>query len=134
MADRETIHDNEFISIYYYPDKKIIHHEFHKRASGQILQDAFTAGADLMEKTSCQKWLSDDRKNSVYAEEDRNWSANNFRPRIIKAGMKFWAILLPEKAMGQLNMKTVIAEYAEKGVTIQIFEDAIEAMKWLESQ
>ena len=134
MADRETIHDNEFISVYYYPDKKIIHHEFHKRASGQTLHDAFTAGADLMERTRCEKWLSDDRKNSLYAEEDRNWSANHFRPRVIKAGMKHWAVLLPDKALGQLNMKEVIKTYADKGVTIQIFQDAIKAMKWLESQ
>jgi hypothetical protein len=87
-----------------------------------------------MERTRCPKWLSDDRKNSVYVEEDRNWSASHFRPRIIKAGMKYWAILLPEKAIGQLNMRDVIAEYAEKGVTLQIFDDPIEAMKWLESQ
>jgi hypothetical protein len=134
MADRQTIHDNEFISIYYYPDKKIIHHEFHQRAKGQTLQDAFTAGAELMEKIQCEKWLSDDRKNSVYAEEDRNWSATHFRPRVIKAGMKFWAVLLPEKAIGQLNMREVIKVYEEKGVTIKIFQDAVEAMKWLESQ
>lgn len=134
MASRQIIHDNEFISVYYYPDKKIIHHEFHKRASGEPLQKAFTAGAELMERTRCQKWLSDDRKNSLYAEEDRNWSAKNFRPRIIGAGMKFWAILLPEKAIGQLNMKAVVADYAEKGVTIQIFDDDEEAMTWLESQ
>ena len=133
MAERQTIHDNDFISIYYYPDKKIIHHEFHKRASGQIFQDAFIAGAESMEKNRCQKWLSDDRNNSVYAEEDRNWSAANFRPRIIKAGLKFWAILLPEKTIGQLNMKKVIEEYAEKGVTIEIFEDAVRALEWLES-
>ena len=27
MADRQTILDNEFITMWYYPDKKIIHHE-----------------------------------------------------------------------------------------------------------
>ena len=134
MADRQTIHDNEFISVYYYPDKKIIHHKFHKRASGQILQDAFTAGADLMERSPCTKWLSDDRKNSVYVDEDKNWAAKHFRPRIIKAGMKYWAILLPEKPVGQMNMRNVIAEYAEKGIILQIFDDPIEAMGWLESQ
>lgn len=134
MADRQTIHDNELISVYYYPDKKIVHHEFHKRASGQPLQDAFTDSAKMMEKTRCGKYLSDDRKNSVYAEEDRKWSATHFGPRLRKAGMNYWAVLLPEKAIGQLNMKEVIKRYAEEGVTVEIFDDPVKAMEWLESQ
>ena len=134
MSDRQVIHNNEFISVYYYPDKKIVHHEFHKRASGQVLYDAFTVCAETMEKTRCQKYLSDDRQNSVYAEEDREWSAKNSRPRLIKAGMKYWALLLPEKAIGQLNMKEVIKRYAEQGVTVEVFQDAAKAMEWLERQ
>ena len=134
MADRQTILDNEFITMWYYPDKKIIHHEFHKFSKGKPIRDALTAGVQHMEKTGCKKWLSDDRKNSVYVEEDRKWAESNYRPRILKAGIKFWAIILPEKAIGQLNMKHVIKKYLEKGVTVETFEDAKKAMKWLESE
>ena len=75
-----------------------------------------------------------DRKNTVISEEDMQWTATEWRPRVIKGGWKFWALVLPEKAIGQLNMKRITKQYADTGVTVQLFNDPDEAMKWLESQ
>jgi hypothetical protein len=49
------------------------------------------------------------------------------------AGWKFWAIVMPDKKIGQMNMQSIIDLYKEKCVTIQIFDDPAEALKWLES-
>jgi hypothetical protein len=88
-----------------------------------------------MEKYGAQKWLSDDRKNSALTKEDQEWSDVHWRPRVIKAGYKHWAIVLPEKLIGELNLKRIIREkYAGTGVTVQLFNDPEEAMKWLERQ
>ena len=132
--EKETIMDNEYYTLLYYPDKKIIHHTFHKFTQGQNFRDGLDAGAKLLEEKKVKKWLSDDRKNSVIVKEDMNWGATVWRPRVIKAGWKYWALVFPEKAIGQLNMKQIIKEYADTGVTAQIFNNPDEALTWLEAQ
>jgi len=131
--EKETIVENENMTLWYYPDTNIIHHEFHQYTKGQTLRDGLSAGAEIMEKKKAQKWLSDDRKNTVIGEDDMEWTANVWRKRVIKAGWKYWALVLPEKAIGQLNMRRIIKEYADTGVTVQIFSNADEAMQWLEA-
>jgi hypothetical protein len=132
--DKELILDNGYMTVWYYPVMKIVHHQMHKFTYGQALRDGLSAGATLLEEKGAQKWLSDDRKNTTLGKDDLNWTATFWRPRVKKAGLKYWAIVLPEKVFGQMVMKQIIEEYANTGVTVQIFTDPAEAMKWLEAQ
>ena len=132
--DKEVILDNEYITVWYYPDKKIVHHQMHKFTYGKTLHDGLSAGAAILEEKGAQKWLSDDRKNTGLGKDDMNWTATVWRPRVVKAGWKYWALVLPEKIIGQMSMKRIIEEYANTGVTVQMFSDPDEAMRWLETQ
>jgi hypothetical protein len=132
--EKEIILDNEYMTIWYYPYKKIVHHEFHKFTYGETLREVLSAGAAILEEKGAQKWLSDDRKNTTLGKDDMNWTATVWRPRVIKAGWKYWALVLPEKVLGQMAMKRIIEEYANTGVTVKIFSDPDEAMRWLETQ
>lgn len=132
--NKEVVLDNEYITVWYYPDKKIIHHQFHKFTCGKDLQDGLSEGATILEKNRARKWLSDDRKNTVIGKEDMEWTATVWRPRVIKAGWKYWALVLPEKTVGQMVMKRIVNEYADTGVTVKMFSDPDEAMRWLEAQ
>ena len=132
--NKEIILDNEYMTLWYYPQKKIVHHEFHKFAYGKTLHDALSAEAAILEEKGAQKYLSDDRKNTTLGKDDLNWTATVWRPRVKKAGLKYWAIVLPEKIFGQMVMKRIVEEYANTGVTVKLFSDPDEAMKWLEAQ
>jgi hypothetical protein len=134
VMDKEVILDNENMTVWYHPDKKIVHHEFHKFTYGKTLWDGLSAGAAILEEKGAQKYLSDDRKNTTLGKDDLNWTATFWRPRVKKAGLKYWAIVLPEKIFGQMVMKRIIEEYADTGVTAQIFSGPDEAMRWLEVQ
>jgi len=81
--------------------KKIVHHEFHKFAYGKTLHDALSTGAAILEEKGAQKYLADDRKNTTLGKDDLNWTATVWRPRVKKAGLKYWAIVLPEKILGR---------------------------------
>jgi hypothetical protein len=129
-----TIIDNEFVTLWYYPEKKIVHHQFHKFLYGQAFRDALNAGVELLQKYGAQKWLSDDRKNSALPKEDVEWAETDWFPRTKKAGWKYWALVLPEQVIGQMNMKRFVRDYSEQGVTVQVFSDPAEAMIWLEKQ
>ncbi len=132
--DKELILDNEYMTVWYYPYKKIVHHEFHKFTYGKTLHDALGAVATVLEERGAQNFLADDRENTTISKDDLNWTATFWRPRVKKAGLKYWAIVPPGNIFGQMVMKRIIEEYANTGVTVQTFSDHDEAMKWLEAQ
>lgn len=131
---KELIMDNEFISLWYYPDTKIIHHEIKKYVFGTTLQEMFVKGCDLMKEKGAKKWLSDDRNNNALTQKDTEWVTTVWFPKMVENGWKYWAIVQPEKIIGQINMKKFARTYAEKGVIANMFSDPDEAMKWLLEQ
>lgn len=46
---------------------------------------------------------------------------------------KYWAVVLPEKVVGQMNMKRVSDDYSKAGITAKRSSDPDEALKWVES-
>jgi hypothetical protein len=132
--DKELILENQYITVWYHKDTKIVHHQFHTFTHGEELQKGLNTGLEVMKKYKTTKWLSDDSKNPVMSQEDIQWTAKDWRPRVIKAGWKYWALVMPEKTAGQMVMGKIIKEYADTGVTVQIFSDPDEAIKWLKSQ
>ena len=91
-------------------------------------------GAEYFEKEGCKKWLSDDRKNSALRKADVEWATNVWKPKMVKAGWKYWAIMMPDLAVGRMSMKLIIDEYEQVGVTVEPFEDVDLALKWLEER
>ncbi|HMQ56618.1 MAG TPA: hypothetical protein PKE64_31030 [Anaerolineae bacterium] len=129
-----TILDNDTFTLRVYPDKKIVHHQIHKFVYGQAFQEVLTKGAELFEKHRCTKWLSDDRGNSALRQEDLQWGQTVWEPRVMKAGWKHWALVLPEKVVGQMNMKKLVERYSQLGLNVKAFSDPDQAMTWLEQQ
>lgn len=129
-----TILDNPFATLWYHPDKGIVHHQVHQFISGPAFQELLLAGSDVLVKNKAQKWLSDDRASAVLRPEDVEWSHVHWFPRTSKGGWKYWAIVQPVKAVGQVTMKNLATTYGKYGITARSFTDPGEAMWWLESQ
>lgn len=130
---KQIILEDEFASLWYYPQIKVVHHKFHKFIYGDHFKKVLSQGADFFEREGCVKWLSDDRNNSALPKEDADWAMTEWNPRVIQAGWKYWAMILPDKSIGKMNMKRLIANYQEQNVTIEIFEDPDTALVWLSS-
>ncbi|ATW27457.1 hypothetical protein DCMF_24310 [Candidatus Formimonas warabiya] len=129
-----TIIDNEFASLWYYPDKKIIHHQIKKYITGKPLQDLLNRGTEELRKNGAKKWLSDDRNNNALGVKDTEWANNIWFPNTAQAGWKYWALVQPEKITGQMNMKRQTSFVSDAGVVVKVFNDPDEAMSWLEAQ
>ncbi len=130
----EKIIDNDYATLSYHTDSKVVHHEFKKFVHGQPFREVLTAGWDLMKKNGSTKWLSDDRGNSALGPDDAQWAQTTWFPGVKAAGWKHWAVVMPEKAIGQLNMKQWISTYAALGINSQLFTDPAAALTWLEKQ
>jgi hypothetical protein len=127
-----TVIDNEYATLVYHEEKKIVHHTFHKPISGQEFRNILDAGADLLRKHGAHKWLSDDRENSTLSQEDTEWSINNWFPRAKGAGWKFWALVVPPDMMARMNLKEFVDTYHEQGLRTMVFTKPEDAMEWIE--
>ena len=129
-----TVLDTKQITIKYYPETKIVHHEMHEYTHGKDFRDALMAGVDAMRRYGANKWLSDDRKNPVFNADDQQWAKDVWAPQVVKAGWKYWAIVKPEKALARVRMEESAERYAKVGVTVKFFTDPDSAMDWLKRQ
>ncbi len=130
----ETVIDNEFITMWFYPDKKMVHHKFKKYVKGEPFRNMLLTGTKLMQEKGATKWLSDDSDMPVLSPDDEEWGRVNWFPQTVKAGWKYWAIVLPKMMVGNVNMKRLASEYSQAGITAEVFDNVEAARKWLESR
>lgn len=128
-----TIIDTDYATLWYHPESKVVHHQFHKFIYGENFRDVLNKGIEVFTENDAHKWLSDDRNNSSLTAEDRDWSLNDWFPRAYDAGWKYWAIIMPDKVAGQLTMNNLMKRYIAPFLTVQVFDDPDHALKWLES-
>jgi hypothetical protein len=128
-----TIVDNEYITLQYLPDKKIIYHTVHKPIPDQPLKDAVNAGTEALKKYGACKWLSDDRKNGPVSPEIAEWGREDWNPRTIAAGWKYWANVVPEEVASAGALSPVIEALFELGLRMMVFTDLKSAFQWLDS-
>jgi hypothetical protein len=131
---RIVVVDNEFGTLWYYPEKRIVHHKFHKFTYEENFRHILTTGAEVLEKHRCRKWLSDDRQIGILHPDDRAWGDENWTPRVIKAGWRYWAVLMPSMATGQMSLNNLADAFSQLGVTVRAFEEEDEGIAWLEAQ
>lgn len=131
---KELIMENNCAILWYHTDSKIVHHQIKKYAYGKDLQDLLLKGTELLKTRGAKKWLSDDRNNSAITKADTEWGNTVWFPMTVKSGWKYWAIVQPEKVIGQMNMKDRADQYAKHGITARMFSDPDEALKWLKAQ
>jgi hypothetical protein len=126
------INETPHFALYYHPESKIVHLELHKPFGGDPYRNALTEGLELLKKHGAIKWLSDGRRGGVLSKEDAVWGLKIWAPKIIKAGWKYWALVLPDLVMGELNMKFFVEEYAKRGIIVKLFATPEDGLNWLE--
>src|SRR5262245_33432777 len=62
--------DNPFATLWYHPEKRIVHHRIHQFISGNAFRELLLTGTEILTKNQATKWLSDDRMNAVLRPED----------------------------------------------------------------
>jgi hypothetical protein len=132
--DAEVHLENEIAVLYYYPRSKIVHHAFRNFAHDAAFRGVLEKGLELVRQRGATKWLSDDRGNGPVRLTDAKWALNDWCPRVLAAGWKYWAVVLPTKVLGQMNMRRLMDAYRKRGVTVETFSDPAAAFRWLDSQ
>lgn len=119
------------MTLWYHSDKRIVHHQMHRRPPITVLESVLEKGLETLKEHGAQKWLSDDRKGGALPRSHQEWAATDWGPRMAEAGWRYWALLPPQRAIGQLSMQRLQKTYASLGVTVKIFPDYFQALAWL---
>jgi hypothetical protein len=131
-ADKITVLDNDVISVWVYPARRMIHHRLKAYCFGETLREALNKGTEALDQHKATKWLSDDRNNGALTPEDTDWAEKTWFPKTKIAGWKHWSVIKPEKVIGQMNMSRFVKKFAERGINVQLFSDPDEAFRWLD--
>lgn len=132
--DKIEVINEDYMSLWFHPASKIVHHKIRKGLPKGEFQRLLGTGAEYMEKNMATKWLSDDSDLVALAKEDNKWGDDVWAPRVIKAGFKYWAVVMPKSALGSLMLKRFVNEYRERGVTVEAFDSVDDAIAWLDSK
>lgn len=130
-----SIVKNEYITLEYLPDKKLIYHIIHKPIGGEpeMLKDALNAGTEALKKYGVCKWLSDDRKNGPLPPEVLEWGFSDWNARTIAAGWKYWANVVPQEMAAAGTLAPVIEDVYRYGLRMMVFTKVDEAFEWLDT-
>jgi hypothetical protein len=126
--------ETEQVVLWYYPQLKLVHHKMLQVPDSASFRELLNKGADVVEHFKVTRWLSDDRANTTLPEADKEWADREWLPRVIRAGFKYWAIVLPTSAIGKLNMRRIATHHAGQGVTSLMTDTFEEAFDWIVKQ
>lgn len=128
-----TIYKGDSLTVIYHPETKIIQHTFQGPASSSELRAALNAGTNLLRRYQVTKWLSDERENSYLSPEDVHYLVTDWAPRTVRAGWKYWAIVVPRQLESRVDAMTIVQACYDLGVRTMVFSDVPEALDWLAS-
>lgn len=129
----DTIINTDYATLWYHPDSKVVHHYFKTSVSGEQFRQVLNRGIELLEEHHAEKWLSDDRNNSALTPEDSQWAFSDWEPRVLQAGWRYWAIVLPQGIVGRMDMARNAAAIRDAGLCVSVFSDPDDALAWLQS-
>jgi hypothetical protein len=130
---RETILDDDDASLFLYPGIGTVYHAIKRSIEGDRLRSLMAKAAEAFVANGCAKYLSDDRKIMSFDPEDLIWAAENWEKRLMAAGWKQWALIMPGKVLGRVMAKKLAARYIDLGIDVRTFEDEASALEWLAS-
>ena len=128
-----TVIENEYATIQFHMDKRIVHHTILKYVYGDNLRTPMDEGIKLLTEYGALKWLSDFHQQSAIIKEDMEWIKEDWLPRAILTKWKNWAVVLPAKTVGQLSINRLATAFTERGITVETFTDPRAAFEWISS-
>ena len=128
------ISENDYTTLFYHTSRRIIHYVIHRSVFGDCYREGMLKGVDLLRKHGARKWLSDCRNGGAVLSDDVEWSRSEFYPKAVMAGWKYWAVVPPEKMVGQLSMKRLAGYFDHPDFKTEFFTDEEKALAWLIQQ
>lgn len=99
-------------------------------AQGEQYRTPINKILELVVQKQSKKVLYDCRKMSVVSQDDQSWLLQDWYNRSIEAGLKYSAIVLPEKVIAKSSVNRIVSAVDSSNPSEE-FTDMDEAIQWL---
>lgn len=98
-------------------------------AQGSILREEIGHFLALIEEKKPEKLLINATQRKVVSKEDQEWATTYLLNRLLEAGLRYQAIIMPASIIAQMSFRSMINK--TKGLETRYFGDEDEATAWL---
>ncbi len=121
-----------FIDIKYLSINILYHGWIGFRSHDQLREILDGHFIDLFTKYKCKGMLIDNSKMEYSFTDNNKWLAEYFMPKMVQAGLKYNAVVLPKDIFSQISIK----EWDDKisGFESKNFDQIYKALDWLKSK
>ena len=99
--------------------------------TGKAFREFVDKGLELLvQKRGC-KWLADLSNMGVMSQDDQNWADIDWFPRAVKSGVKYMAMVRPQKVIPQMSVRNVLERVEDLEIETQYFTKKEDAIAWL---
>lgn len=132
----DTYFETDYLKISWNYQLQAVSSEWHGYSGGSTgkVQTGYTKVAELAAKYKSKKWLSDIRNLRVIALADQEWIAQTGHSLLVKAGIRYVGIVLPQSAVATLSLHRVLSQVGAINLEFGSYETIVETEMWLNSK
>jgi hypothetical protein len=99
------------------------------------VKKAANAGLELFQSYGgkCKKMLKSNEKLQGSWDEANEWIANDWMPRALGGGLKYFAHVVSPDIFAQMSAESLEQNFKEAGFTMRTFGSMADAQNWLRS-
>lgn len=126
--------DEPYLTIRWNTQIQSVVMEWKKFVKGDDFRAGLDKGLELVREKRAKRWLADLRQIGVVAQEDQDWSNQDWFPRAVRAGLTHMAIVYPENIVARWSVERIITRVEGTDLVIHYFDNVEKARFWLISQ
>jgi hypothetical protein len=94
---------------------------------------ALEAGLGALIQHRGSRWLADCRDMKAIQQSDQEWLDRRWFPRMIAAGLRRMAVVIPKSGLAMTNLEDVIRKVPADKIAVAFFATVPEAERWISS-
>jgi hypothetical protein len=131
----ELYYDRPAVQVSYNADDNYIHTYWKGFCPSAIFRESFEVALNIMKEKKTTKVFFDGGNAKLSSPEDQSWLINDWTPRAVVEGYKYYAVVLPKDVFGQFSSKMVIQQTNHNNPISSVTTDNTEeALAWLLAQ
>jgi hypothetical protein len=105
--------------------------EWKSYVEGDDFRKAADMGLTLLQTKRSSRWIADTRLIGPIRHVDQVWTNQDWLPRMVAAGLRWMAILLPQSSIARLSVKQILGKINGIEFVMANVEDLEAARAWL---
>lgn len=128
-----TYFDEPYLAIQWDATTRCVVMKWKKFAGSHEFRTGLEKGLELVKQKAASRWLADVRNISALPKDDQDWSNGDWFPRVMNAGIKRNALIVPTSTLRQIAMEAIMSKVEGIDLETAYFDDVEKAKAWLDS-